>query len=58
MKKYLSDFGLGAPCGFGRSPDRPGRLITDDGSKAADPVAIILQDHEKAVAVLKEVMGK
>ena len=58
MKKYLPDFGLGAPCGFGRSPDRPGRLITDDGSKAADPVAIILQDHKKAVAVLKEVMGK
>jgi hypothetical protein len=58
MKKYLSDFGLGAPCGFGRAPDRPGRLITDDGSKAADPIAIILADHKKAVGVLKDVLGK
>jgi len=57
MKKYLADFGLGAPCGFGRAADRPGRLITEDGSKAANPIEIILDDHRKAAAMLREVVG-
>ena len=56
MKKYLSDFGLGSPCGFGRAADRQDRLITDDGSKAANPIEVILNDHKKAVGVLREVM--
>jgi hypothetical protein len=56
IKKYLPKFGIGAPCGFGRSPDRPGRLITDDGSKAADPIAIILEDHRNAEGVLQQVL--
>jgi len=58
MKKYLPEFGLASPCGFGRAPDRPGRLITDDGSKAANPIEIILADHKKAVGTLAEVMGR
>lgn len=57
MKTYLSNFGVGAPCGFGRAPDRPGRLITDDGSKAQNPIEIILDDHKKAAAALKEVLA-
>jgi len=56
IRKYLPSFGIGAPCGFGRSPDRPGRLITDDGSKAADPIAIILEDHRNAEGVLQQVL--
>lgn len=28
-RKYLRDFGTAAPCGFGRAPARPGRLLTD-----------------------------
>lgn len=56
MKKYLSDFGLGSPCGFGRAADRSDRLITDDGSKAADPIQVILDDHRKAAEMLREVM--
>ena len=56
IKKYLPSFGIGAPCGFGRAPDRPGKLITDDGSKAADPIAIILEDHKKAAHILGEVL--
>jgi hypothetical protein len=56
-KKYLPEFGIGAPCGFGRAPDRPGKLITDDGSKAADAIGIILGDHKAAVELLQKVMG-
>ena len=56
MKKYLPQFGVGAPCGFGRTPDRPGQLITDDGSKPRSPIDVMLDDHRKAVGTLKEVM--
>jgi hypothetical protein len=58
MKKYLSDFGVSSPCGFGRAPDRPGRLLADDGGKPRDPIAVIIEDHKKQVAMLKEVMGR
>lgn len=34
VKKYLPRFGLAAPCGFGRAPERPGRLLTDEGDDA------------------------
>jgi hypothetical protein len=56
MKKYLSDFGLGSPCGFGRAADRSDRLITDDGSKVADPIQVILDDHRKAAEMLRDVL--
>jgi hypothetical protein len=56
MKKYLSDFGLGSPCGFGRAADRSDRLITDDGSKVADPIQVILDDHRKAAEMLQDVL--
>ena len=58
MKRYLRDFGLGSPCGFGRSADRSDRLITDDGSKAVNPIETILDDHRKAVIALWDVLGK
>jgi hypothetical protein len=57
IKRYLSRFGVSSPCGFGRAPDRPGRLITDDGSKAANPIDIILDDHRKAAALLRDAIG-
>ena len=56
MKTYLSDFGLGSPCGFGRAADRSDRLITDDGSKVADPIQVILDDHRKAAEMLRDVL--
>jgi hypothetical protein len=55
IRKYLPDFGLASPCGFGRAADRSDRLITDDGSKAANPIDTILDDHRKAVEILREV---
>ncbi len=57
MKKYLRDFGIGSPCGFGRAADRStDHLITEDGSKAANPIEVILNDHRNAVAMLADVL--
>ena len=57
MKKYLRDFGIGSPCGFGRAADRTtDHLITADGSKAANPIEVILDDHRSAVAMLAGVL--
>ncbi len=56
MKKYLGDFGVSAPCGFGRTRDRPGRLLMDDGGKPFDPVAVVIEDHKKQLGLLREVM--
>jgi hypothetical protein len=53
VKKFLPDFGLAAPCGFGRVPERPGRQLTDQGDVApADYIDIILNDHVNAVEIL------
>jgi len=32
VRRHLAEFGLAAPCGFGRAPERPGRLLTAEGS--------------------------
>ena len=43
-RKYLPQFGLAAPCGFGRAPERPGRLLTEEGSAAPpDYLRIIVE---------------
>ena len=56
-KKYVGGgFGLAAPCGFGRAPERPGQLL---GVAAAAPPAIldiVVDDHLKAVEILGEVL--
>ncbi len=53
VRKYLPDFGLAAPCGFGRAPERPGRLLADEGSEPQDnALGIILNDHRHAAALL------
>lgn len=55
IKKFLPEFGLAAPCGFGRAPERPGRLLTDEGDEAPpDYIEVILRDHAAAVEVLEE----
>jgi hypothetical protein len=58
IKKVLPDFGISAPCGFGRTADRPGRLLSDDGTKPSNPIDIVINDHKEQVALLKEVMGR
>jgi hypothetical protein len=58
-RKYLPDFGVAAPCGFGRAPERPGRLLTDEGSTAPkDYLDELLKDHMAGVEALHEVMAR
>ncbi len=57
IKKYLPEFGLAAPCGFGRAPERPGKLLRNkDTNSARDYVAEIVANHIKAVEVLQNMM--
>jgi hypothetical protein len=56
-QKYLPQFGLAAPCGFGRVPERPGRFLTEEGSEVPpDYLGIILRDHLAAVDALHEIL--
>ena len=57
VRKYLPKFGLAAPCGWGRAPERPGRLLSEKDDKIANPVEIIVRDHKAAVDALREVVG-
>jgi hypothetical protein len=58
IRKFLPDFRVSSPCGFGRTADRPGRLLTDDGSKPANPIDIVINDHKEQVALLRQVFGR
>ena len=54
-RRHLAEFGLAAPCGFGRAPERPGRLLTAEGSAPLpDILDIIVRDHLNAVELLHE----
>ena len=54
-RRHLAQFGLAAPCGFGRAPERPGRLLTADGNAPpSDILDILVRDHLEAVALLHE----
>jgi len=56
-RKYLSEFGIAAPCGFGRVPERPGRFLTEEGSEVPpDYLGIILRDHLAAVEALHQIL--
>lgn len=48
VSSMLADFGLAAPCGFGRAPERPGKLLTDAGTLPPDVVTVILEQHRDA----------
>ena len=57
-KKYLGDFGIAAPCGFGRTPERPGSLLSSKDPKPAEAILKnIVEDHVGAVKLLREVQG-
>ena len=58
-RKYLPDFGIAAPCGFGRAPVRPGRLLTEEGSQApANYLDDIIKDHRAAMEIFDDVMRR
>jgi hypothetical protein len=54
-RRHLSEFGLAAPCGFGRAPERPGRLLAAEGSTPpSDILDVIVRDHLRAIELLNE----
>ena len=56
-RRHLGDFGVAAPCGFGRAPERPGRLLTDQGSEPPPNILdIIIEDHLRAAELLHEAL--
>jgi len=55
VRKYLKDFGIAAPCGFGRAPERPGSLLSHKGPAPVETIMKnIIEDHVAAVKVLRE----
>ena len=58
IKKFLPEFGLAAPCGFGRAPERPGQLLSENiGNTTEDYIREIISEHAKAVEILGDVMS-
>ena len=55
-RRHLREFGVAAPCGFGRAPERPGRLLPSDTKSAQDYPGAIIADHRAAVETLRQVM--
>lgn len=54
-RKYLPSFGLAAPCGFGRAPERPGGLLAQKGPTPADVIMkTIIADHTAAAQLLED----
>jgi hypothetical protein len=52
VRKIVPDFGLAAPCGFGRAPERPGRLLDDDGGLPPDPIQAIIDEHTNVAGLV------
>lgn len=57
IKTLLPKFGIAAPCGFGRAPEGPGRLLNETGERIPDYLDVILRDHKTAMAAYEKVMG-
>jgi hypothetical protein len=56
-RKYLPDFGVAAPCGFGRTTERPGRLLPGREPVGPDEmVQEIVADHIAGVQILRDVL--
>ncbi|MFM9888479.1 MAG: hypothetical protein ACKVQT_36100 [Burkholderiales bacterium] len=55
-RKYLGEFGIAAPCGFGRATERPGALSAHKGPTPAQKILEgIITDHRAALDVLRTV---
>ena len=59
LKKYVPDFGLAAPCGWGRVMDRgkTDHMLAKPGQKLDDPLGVIVGDHIAAVETLQDVLA-
>ena len=56
-KRYLGSFGIAAPCGFGRAPERPGALLLGKASSGEAMVKQIVADHLAALGALRDLQG-
>tara|TARA_A100001011_G_scaffold252586_1_gene260779 strand:+ start:16665 stop:17789 length:1125 start_codon:yes stop_codon:yes gene_type:complete len=55
IKTYIDDFGIAAPCGFGRGP---GKMSSQDGLETAnDYMEGLINDHITAVDLLHDVLN-
>ncbi len=52
-RKFLPAFGLSAPCGFGRTTERPGKLLASRPRTAQEVASAIVSEHEQAMALLR-----
>ena len=53
VRAHIPDFGLAAPCGFGRAPERPGELLGVGGNAPlSELIQIVLADHRAAAEFL------
>jgi hypothetical protein len=58
-RKYLGDFGIAAPCGFGRAPERPGGLLSGKGPAPAQAILQqVVKEHAAAANLLGQVLSK
>lgn len=53
-QKFLPDFGIAAPCGLGRVPDRPGAQIREEHKKVTtNYIDAVIKDHIAAIEILR-----
>jgi hypothetical protein len=52
--KHLGSFGLSAPCGFGRTTERPGKLLGARPRSAQEVTDAIVSEHVRAIAVMQD----
>jgi hypothetical protein len=51
-RRYLGSFGLSAPCGFGRTPERPGKLLGARPRSPREVIDAIATEHVRALEVM------
>jgi hypothetical protein len=51
-REFLPEFGLSAPCGFGRTTERPGKLLPTRPRTAHEVASAIVSAHQRAMALM------
>jgi hypothetical protein len=59
IAKFVPEFGVAAPCGFGRGPEDMATKSADENRAAkSEFVDVVLDDHVAAAELLRQVLGK
>ena len=60
LRDYVPDFGLAAPCGWGRVPDRgkTDHMLAKPGEQLDDPLAVIVEDHVAGGSATRRPRGR